>query len=129
MRLIAWLPLDGMLTGPGRRKQPEVPSGLDILDTPVGNYAVTFTGDLRGVEQGLAAVFARPGDRTPQRVGLGSSLDDVRGAYPAARKGANAYWTVPVKGAGVPAEYQFGIEADGTVGEMVWTRTDQQCFG
>ena len=59
MRLIAWLPLDGMLTGPGRRQQPEVPSGLDILDTPVGNYAVTFTGDLRGVEQGLAAVATR----------------------------------------------------------------------
>lgn len=59
MRLISWLPLDGTLTSPSRRPQPAVPAGLDILDTPVGNYAVTFTGDLRGVEQNLAVVATR----------------------------------------------------------------------
>lgn len=56
LRLISWLPLgqaDGESTA-----QP-VPAGLDILDTPVGNYAVSFTGNLRGVEQGLAAVATR----------------------------------------------------------------------
>lgn len=59
MRLISWLPLDGMLMNAGQRPRPEAPAGLDILDTPVGNYAVTFTGDLRGVEQGLAVVATR----------------------------------------------------------------------
>lgn len=59
LRLISWLPLDGTWTRPGQRPQPAVPAGLDILDTPVGNYAVTFTGDLRGVEQGLAVVATR----------------------------------------------------------------------
>ena len=57
IRLISWLPLD--LQGPGEAKVQEVPAGLDILDTPLGNYAVTFTGNLRGVEQGLAAVATR----------------------------------------------------------------------
>ncbi|CAN7601410.1 HAMP domain-containing histidine kinase [Acidovorax sp. LjRoot129] len=57
IRLISWLPLD--LQGPGEAKVQEVPAGLDILDTPQGNYAVTFTGNLRGVEQGLAVVATR----------------------------------------------------------------------
>lgn len=59
LRLISWLPLDGTLTNPSRRPQPEAPAGLDMLDTPLGNYAVTFTGDLRGVEQNLAVVATR----------------------------------------------------------------------
>ncbi|MBV7543945.1 HAMP domain-containing sensor histidine kinase [Acidovorax sp. sic0104] len=55
IRLISWLPLD--MQGPGQVQA--VPAGLDILDTPLGNYAVTFTGNLRGVEQGLAVVATR----------------------------------------------------------------------
>ncbi|MFY3384003.1 sensor histidine kinase [Paracidovorax sp. MALMAid1276] len=57
IRLIGWLPLDLRSGAPMR--PPAVPAGLDILDTPAGNYAVTFTGDLRGVELGLAAVATR----------------------------------------------------------------------
>ncbi|BEP93884.1 hypothetical protein GmRootA79_22680 [Acidovorax sp. A79] len=57
LRLISWLPLEWQAAG-DNRTQP-VPAGLDILDTPAGNYAVTFTGNLRGVEQGLAAVATR----------------------------------------------------------------------
>lgn len=58
IRLISWLPLDT----PGAAadaKAKEVPAGLDILDTSTGNYAITFTGNLRGVEEGLAAVATR----------------------------------------------------------------------
>ncbi|RYF65737.1 MAG: sensor histidine kinase, partial [Comamonadaceae bacterium] len=57
IRLISWLPLD--LQSPGQATPQEVPAGLDILDTPLGNYAITFTGNLRGVEQGLAVVATR----------------------------------------------------------------------
>jgi len=57
LRLISWLPLEWQAAGDSKT-QP-VPAGLDILDTPAGNYAVTFTGNLRGVEQGLAAVATR----------------------------------------------------------------------
>jgi len=57
LRLISWLPLEWQAAG-DHQAQP-VPAGLDILDTPAGNYAVTFTGNLRGVEQGLAAVATR----------------------------------------------------------------------
>ena len=52
IRLVSWLPLDA----PEARATP---AGLDILDTPTGNYVVSFTGNLRGLEQGLAAVATR----------------------------------------------------------------------
>ena len=54
IRLIGWLPLDA-----GTRASSPVPHGQDILDTSTGNYAVEFTGDLRGVEHGLAVVATR----------------------------------------------------------------------
>ena len=57
IRLISWLPLDaGTRTAAAAADAPE---GRDVLDTPTGNYAVAFTGDLRGVEHALAVVATR----------------------------------------------------------------------
>ncbi|MCT6721167.1 HAMP domain-containing sensor histidine kinase [Acidovorax sp. K2F] len=58
LRLIRWLPLEAAGVGPAAAT-PAAPTALDILDTPTGNYVVNFTGHLRGVEQGLAAVATR----------------------------------------------------------------------
>jgi signal transduction histidine kinase len=58
IRLISWLPLDLQGRHPALPHEG-VPAGLDLLDTPLGNYAITFTGNLRGVEQGLAVVATR----------------------------------------------------------------------
>ncbi|MET3963537.1 hypothetical protein ABIE44_003471 [Marmoricola sp. OAE513] len=91
--------------------QPAVPAKTD------GYFSPTI---------GLAAVFARPGMTTPERIGLGSSLAKLRDAYPTARTGGNGYWVVTLSD---DTEYEFGIEKDGTVGEMLLTRTDQDCFG
>ncbi|CAB5659454.1 sensory histidine kinase CreC [Delftia tsuruhatensis] len=55
LRLIRWLPLDAA----GMSTAPVIPTGQDILDTPTGNYAVSFQGHPRDVEQGLAAVATR----------------------------------------------------------------------
>ncbi|MDQ1258471.1 MAG: two-component system, OmpR family, heavy metal sensor histidine kinase CusS [Pseudomonadota bacterium] len=54
LRLVRWLPLDAATDAP-----PQPPQGLDLLDTPTGNYVVTLHGNLRGVEQSLAAVASR----------------------------------------------------------------------
>ncbi|WP_047475227.1 HAMP domain-containing histidine kinase, partial [Delftia sp. ZNC0008] len=58
LRLISWLPLDAAGVS-AATMTPAVPTGQDILDTPTGNYTVSFTGHPRDVEQGLAAVATR----------------------------------------------------------------------
>jgi hypothetical protein len=39
---------------------------------------------------------------------------------------SNGYWVVPV---GSRTEYEFGVEQSGIVGELLLTRTAQDCFG
>jgi hypothetical protein len=73
----------------------------------------------------MVAIFAPPGMKTPERIGLGSSLAAVKAAYPDARKGID-YWTVPLAH---DAEYELVINEDGTVHEMALTRPTQDCFG
>lgn len=58
LRLISWLPLHAAGVS-AATMTPAVPTGQDILDTPTGNYTVSFTGHPRDVEQGLAAVATR----------------------------------------------------------------------
>ena len=71
----------------------------------------------------LVFLSARPGMKTPERIGLGSSRAAVEAAYPNGRL-QQGYWVVPLEGGN---EYEFGIEADGTVGEAILTRSDQDC--
>ncbi len=58
LRLIRWLPLEAAGAF-AAAVTPDIPTGQDILDTPTGNYVVSFTGHPRDVEQGLAAVATR----------------------------------------------------------------------
>jgi hypothetical protein len=74
---------------------------------------------------GLVGISARPGMKTPERVGLGSSRAAVEAAYPGGSL-RNGYWVVPLAHG---AEYQIGLESDGTVGELTMALRDQQCFG
>ena len=74
--------------------------------------------------KGLVALSARPGMKTPERIGLGSSEAAVRAAYPGGHF-SQGYWVVPLT---PNIEYEFGIESDGTVGEATLTTLDQNCF-
>lgn len=78
--------------------------------------------------KGLEALFARPGMKTPKGIGLGSSLADVRAAYPSVhleQRQTDRPWVVRLDDT---SEYQFGLAADDTVNSLILTRPDQDCF-
>ncbi len=75
--------------------------------------------------KGLVGISARPGMLTPEGIGLGSTRAAVEHTYPQGRLD-NGYWVVPLR---ATSEYEFGFEADGTVGEALLAATDQDCVG
>ncbi len=74
---------------------------------------------------GLVAVFARPGVRTPEGIGLGSTAPQVAAAYPDARRADNGLTYVRVA-PGV--SYSLGI-ADSTVVALALVVDEQDCIG
>ncbi|MGY2874526.1 hypothetical protein ACVW00_001716 [Marmoricola sp. URHA0025 HA25] len=73
----------------------------------------------------LVGISARPGMKTPERIGLGSSVTAVRAAYPSVTHGTDL-WVVPLAG---DSEYEFVIDEQGIVTEMTLSAHNQDCFG
>lgn len=73
--------------------------------------------------QGVVMIAARPGMKTPERIGLGSSEEKVRQAYPNGRL-SNGYWVVPL---GHGTEYELGLGEHATVEEMLLADEAQPC--
>ncbi|RNL64257.1 hypothetical protein EFK50_06930 [Nocardioides marmoriginsengisoli] len=94
-----------------------VPNGL----TPEEDRIDAFLSPTLGV----VGIGASPGTKTPEGIGLGSTLAEVKAAYP---DGAlqNGYWVVPLAPG---TEYEIGIESSGLVGELMLANGNQDCFG
>lgn len=74
--------------------------------------------------KGLALLSARPGQKTPERIGLGSSTAKTKHTYPQGHL-ANGYWVVPLPGG---SEYEFGLGGpDHSVSEAIWAFSTQDC--
>jgi hypothetical protein len=71
----------------------------------------------------VVMLAARPGTKTPERVGLGSSKAKVEQAYPGGRL-QNGYWVVSL---GHGTEYEFGLDGGDTVTEMLLADATQPC--
>ncbi|MEV4896708.1 hypothetical protein AB0K48_45845 [Nonomuraea sp. NPDC055795] len=69
-------------------------SGWDLKAHPTGKNSV---GLYISKKRGVAVVFAGKGMRTPEGIGIGSTMRQVRRAYPKVRtpRGLNPYVTVP----------------------------------
>ncbi|MFL6061060.1 MAG: hypothetical protein ACJ72E_07510, partial [Marmoricola sp.] len=76
---------------------------------------------------GLAVLFAGPGQMTPEGIGLGSSLADVKKAYPHGHPTTDSSWVTPLPG---NTEYQFLVDrTTHEVYEMDMITDQQDCVG
>lgn len=71
----------------------------------------------------VVMLAARPGVKTPEKVGLGSSKAKVQHAYPNGQM-RGGYWVVAL---GRGTEYEFGLNGGDTVTEALLTDSEQPC--
>jgi hypothetical protein len=73
--------------------------------------------------KGVVLLAARPGVKTPDKIGLGSAKAKVQQAYPNGHL-SNGYWVVPL---GHGSEYEFGLNGGGTVTEVLLADATGPC--
>jgi hypothetical protein len=97
-------------------------SGWDLKAHPTGKDSV---GLYISKKVGVAVIFARKGVRTPQGIGLGSTLKQVKKAYPKVKTSASGFPYVSVPGN--PKAYYAFILSKGKVRELAFALDTQDC--
>lgn len=73
---------------------------------------------------GLMAIFGDESMATPEGIGLGNTLAEIRAAYPNLKRAID-YFYVPL---GSGTRYEFLVPADGTLGQWNLSEVGQTCF-
>jgi hypothetical protein len=100
-------------------------AGWDLKAHPTGRDSV---GLYISKKLGVAAIFAAKGVKTPKGIGIGSTMRQVKKAYPAMRTSESGISSVVVPG-NPKARYLFGASAKGKLVELALTRVGQDCMG
>ncbi|MEV0621967.1 hypothetical protein AB0I81_52215 [Nonomuraea sp. NPDC050404] len=98
-------------------------SGWDLKAHPTGKDSV---GLYVSKKRGVAVIFAAKGMKTPQGIGIGSTLKQIKAAYPKVKtpRDFNPYVSVP----GNPkAHYTFGVNKKGKLEELSLALNTQDC--
>ncbi|MBB2748171.1 UNVERIFIED_ORG: hypothetical protein FHR35_008064 [Microbispora rosea subsp. rosea] len=98
-------------------------SGWDLKAHPTPKDRV---GLFVSKKLGVAAIFAFKGVRTPEGAGIGSTMKQLKKAYPHLRTAASGYPVTSVPG-NRKASYSF-LLSHGKVYEMVLALDNQDCF-
>lgn len=100
-------------------------SGWDLKAHRTGRDSV---GLYISKKLGVAAIFAPKGVKTAKGIGLGSTMRQVKKAYPAMRTSESGISSVVVPG-NPKARYLFSPSAKGKVVELALVRANQDCMG
>ncbi|GAA0938712.1 hypothetical protein [Actinocorallia libanotica] len=78
-------------------------------------------------KHGVVAIFAAKGMKTPQGVGVGATMAQVKKKYPGLREEINHWW-VPAPGAKNKAQYWFLFDQKNKLTELGLVSPKQDCF-
>ncbi|WP_344844010.1 hypothetical protein [Nonomuraea dietziae] len=98
-------------------------SGWDLKKFPTPKDSV---GIYISPNVGLAAIFAAKGMRTPEGIKIGSTVKQVKAAYPRIKRDFHGFYVITVPG-NKKAYYTFGV-THGKVTEYGIALTKQDCF-
>ncbi|MEV4570402.1 hypothetical protein AB0K12_42180 [Nonomuraea sp. NPDC049419] len=97
-------------------------AGYDLRASPTGRNNV---GVYVSKRVGVAVILARKGMRTPRGIGLGSTMMQVKRAYPGLRTAPSGFRFVTVPGN--PRAYYAFLQSKGKVRQLVLALDRQDC--
>lgn len=107
----------------GGTVQEGPPGSCSTMVFPYDSPRLDSTDGYLDPDRKVVMLAARPGMKTPERIGLGSGKAKVERAYPGGQL-QDGSWVVPL---GHGAEYEFGLDGGDTVTEMLLADPAQPC--